>query len=32
VVAPCNEHVGRGVEHVVERHEGFWVVEKAQGP
>jgi hypothetical protein len=31
VVAPSIEHAGRGVERVVERHEGFWVVEMLEG-
>jgi hypothetical protein len=27
-VAPSDEHVGQGVERVVEKHDRYWVVEK----
>jgi hypothetical protein len=27
-VAPSDEHVWRDVESVIERHDGYWVVEK----
>ncbi len=28
VIAPGDEHVARGIEHVVQREERYWIVEK----